>query len=407
MADGVIRVGGRLHQSNFSYEKKHPIILSGKDHLSSLIVFDAHIRLLHAGPQLLLASIREQFWITSARNLSRKIVRSCVRCVRFSPRFTKPHMGNLPLPRVTPSPPFYHTGVDYSGPFFVKNQTGRGAKTSKAYLCLFVCFSTKAVHLELVTDLSMETFLLAFRRFVSGRGKPAQVYSDNGTNFVGAKSELIELSKFISNDGSKFSEIVANDGTSWHFIPAHSPHFGGLWEAGIKSSKHHLKRVLGTSIVTYEEFCTLLIQVEATLNSRPLSPLSADPNDLEPLTPAHFLIGRPLTSLPDPDVTDIAENRLSRFQRVPQFHQRIWRRWSKEYISELQQRTKWRSHHSDLKPETLVLVKDDNQPPLHWKLGRIVAIHPGSDGYARVASMRTQHGVVLRSFPSSSSALSK
>ncbi|KAH1023673.1 hypothetical protein HUJ05_003284 [Dendroctonus ponderosae] len=265
-------------------------------------------------------------------------------------------MGNLPASRVTPSPPFYNTGVDYAGPFKIKTHKGRGGKVSKAYLCLFVCFSTKAVHLELATDLSMETFLLAFRRFVFRCGKPAQVYSDNGTNFVGAKPELIELSKFIIDHGSKISKTVANDGTT---------------------SKHHLKRVLGTSIVTYEEFCTLLIQVEATLNSRPLSPLSSDPNDLQPL--AHFLIGRPLTSLPDPDIptrSTISSTHMG---------------WSKEYISELQQRTKWRSHHSDLKPGTLVLLKDDKQPPLHWKLCPLpVSVNPQS-----VNSEQTQQPIAI------------
>ncbi|KAB0790431.1 hypothetical protein PPYR_15201 [Photinus pyralis] len=129
-----------------------------------------------------------------------------------------------------------------------------------------------------------------------------------------------------------FSTVgVDYGGTTWHFIPAHSPHFGGLWEAGIKSVKSHLRRVLGTSLLTYEEFSTLLSQIEATINSRPLSPLSSDPNDFQPLTPAHFLIGRPLTSLPDPDVSSIPIPRLKAFELVQQLHQRLWKRWSKEY----------------------------------------------------------------------------
>uniref|UniRef100_A0AAR5NZ00 DUF5641 domain-containing protein n=1 Tax=Dendroctonus ponderosae TaxID=77166 RepID=A0AAR5NZ00_DENPD len=180
--------------------------------------------------------------------------------------------------------------------------------------------------------------------------------------------------------------------------PSHSPHFGGLWEAGIKSSKYHLKRVVGNSILTFEELSTLLSQVEATLNSRPISPLSSDPNDLQPLTPAHFLIGRPMTALPDPDVTHISESRLSTFQRVQQFHQNLWKRWSLEYISELQQRTKWRSNRSELKTDTLVLIKEEHLPPYQWRLGRIVEVHPGSDGISRVASVRTNRGVLRRSF---------
>ncbi|XP_048525510.1 uncharacterized protein LOC109533039 [Dendroctonus ponderosae] len=396
--DGIIRVGGRLNHSHFPYEKRHPILMSGKNYLSHLIALHEHIKLLHAGPQLLLSSLREQYWIVSGRNLVRKVVHACVKCFRSSPRFTNPIMGNLPSHRVRPSPPFHVSGVDYAGPFTIKDRKGRGCKTSKCYLCLFVCFSTKSVHLELVTDLTTEAFILAFRRFVARRGKPLHVYSDNGTNFVGANSEFLELGKFLQLNNSLISESNANEGINWHFIPSHSPHFGGLWEAGIKSSKYHLKRVVGNSILTFEELSTLLSQVEATLNSRPISPLSSDPNDLQPLTPAHFLIGRPMTALPDPDVTHISESRLSTFQRVQQFHQNLWKRWSLEYISELQQRTKWRSNRSELKTDTLVLIKEEHLPPYQWRLGRIVEVHPGSDGISRVASVRTNRGVLRRSF---------
>jgi len=179
----------------------------------------------------------------------------------------------------------------YKGPLLIKDRRERGCKTHKAFVCLFVCFATRAIHIELVSNLTSEAFIAALRRFSSRRGKPANIYSDNGTNFVGANRELKELAQVLSSKTSPMQEMANEIGISWHFIPAHSPYFGGLWEAGIKSLKYHLKRIAGNVILTFEELYTLLTQIEALLNSRPLTPMSSDPNDLTPLTPAHFLIG--------------------------------------------------------------------------------------------------------------------
>ncbi|XP_075990292.1 uncharacterized protein LOC142985935 [Anticarsia gemmatalis] len=220
------------------------------------------------------------------------------------------------------------------------------------------------------------------------------MYSDNGTSFVGAYNEL---SKFLISHCDSLASSVANDGIKFHFIPAYSPHFGGLWEAAVKSTKYHLQRVLGNCNLTYEELNTTLVQIEAILNSRPLTPLSSDPGDYAPLTPGHFLVGRPLTSIPQPDYQDQSLSHLTRFQRIEQLRQHFWVRWSKEFISELQQRTKWRTCKDGLKLDALVVIKED-LPPLKWRLGRIVKIYPGSDGIARVADVRTSIGVVRRSF---------
>lgn len=396
--DGIIRVGGRLRNSTLPFSKKFPILMCGIHPLSKLIMSRQHIRLLHAGPQLMLSTLRESFWITSARNLARRIVHKCIKCYRFAPQITEPIMGDLPAHRVQPSHPFHVTGVDYAGPIMVKDRKGRGCKTLKSYICLFVCFSVKAVHLELVTDLSTQAFMLALKRFIARRGKPLHIYSDNGTNFVGASSELKELGTFLREQSGIISESVTQLGIDWHFVPARSPHFGGLWEAGVKSCKHHLRRVMGNALLTFEELCTVLTQVEAILNSRPMYPLSSDPNDLEPLTPAHFLVGRPLIAVPEPEVQDIQISRLSRYQLIQQLHQHFWSRWRNEYLLELQQRTKWRSNRSNLKEGILVLLKEDRAPPLQWRLGRVVKVHPGNDGIPRVATVKTSGGFVRRSF---------
>lgn len=395
-SNGIIRVGGRLKNSQFEYSKKYPIVIPNGHHFTKLIFRHEHLNLFHAGPQHLLASVRERFWPIFGKNIAKKTVHNCVKCFRAKPSSVSPIMGNLPAARTQESPPFYVTGVDYAGPFYVKDRKGRGCKTSKAYISLFVCFSTKALHLELVSSLSTPTFLAALRRFISRRGIPSSIWSDNGTNFVGASNELHNLGQFLLNTNNEIKERCAVEGIRWNFIPAYSPHFGGLWEAGVKSTKSHLKRIMANASLTFEDFATLLAQVEAILNSRPLSPLSSDPRDLNPLTPSHFLIGRPLTSIPEPDLTETKENRLTKFQRIQQLFQHFWRRWYIEYIGELQTRCKWKESKGQLNVGAMVLIKIKNQPPLSWPIGRVQELHPGPDGTSRVATILTSTGAIQR-----------
>lgn len=171
---------------------------------------------------------------------------------------------------------------------------------------------------------------------------------------------------------------------------------GGLWEAGVKSTKAHLKRVVGEQKLQFFELYHILVQIESVLNSRPLSPLSSNAVDLLTLTPAHFLIGRPLTTVPDPNVLAIKENRLTQYQHLQKVVQSFWTRWSKEFVSELQQRRCWTKNNANVKPGCLVVIKEDNLPPCKWQLGRIVEVHPGNDGVVRVASIRISTGITRR-----------
>jgi hypothetical protein len=392
----VMRVGGRLSNSLYSFDKKHPIIVQSTHKFVKLLFNFEHKRLMHAGPQLLLYTIRESYWPIGGRNLARACYQQCVLCTRMKGKTLSPQMGNLPLDRFTPAAfPFQNVGVDYAGPLSALSRQGRGSKVVKVYIVVFVCFTTKAIHLELVGDLTSDNYLQALRRFISRRGKPINIYSDNGTSFVGAYNDI---SKFLKGNCNSLAEDVANEGISFHFIPAYAPHFGGLWEAGVKSTKYHLIRVLGNSHLTYEELNTSLVQIEAILNSRPMTPMSSDPEDYAPITPGHFLIGRPLTSLPVEDLRDCSYTHLTRHKRIEQLRQHFWERWSKEYVSELQQRVKWKQNQDSLQLNTLVVVKDDSLPPLKWKLGRITALHPGADGISRVASIKTATGVIRRAF---------
>ncbi len=189
---------------------------------------------------------------------------------------------------------------------------------------------------------------------------------------------------------------LSSQGIRWHFNPAGAPHFGGLWEAGVKSIKYHLSRVMGPFRSTYEEMTTLLIQIEGILNSRPLVPASNDPSDLGALTPAHFLIGAPITAIPEHNLMDIKENHLSRWQRLQQQQQLFWKRWSSEFITRLQHRPKWWIPTPNLEVGHMVILKDERLPPMKWKLGRVAAFHPGKDGHVRVATLKTSDGEVKR-----------
>ncbi|XP_044766482.1 uncharacterized protein LOC123322598 isoform X2 [Coccinella septempunctata] len=262
---------------------------------------------------------------------------------------------------------------------------------------VFVCFTTRAIHLELILSLSTDDFLQAFHRFVSRRGMPAEVFSDNGTTFVKANKDLKSLFNFFKEQNLEISKAVTDMGIAWHFIPVNSPHFGGIWEAGVKSLKNHLKRVLRSYTFFFFDFQTLLVRIEAVLNSRPICPLTSCPNDLPPLTPAHFLLGRAGTAVPEGTVMHLPENRLSQFQLVQKVYEQFWSRWQREYVSELQTRQKWTRNTGSLNIGQLVLIKEDNLPPMRWRMGRILELFSGKDGIARVARIKTTDGIVSRS----------
>lgn len=395
---GLLRVGGRLANAPVPFDQRHPVILAPNNPLTSLIIRHEHVKLLHAGCQATISSVRTQYWPLACKNTVKGVLRKCITCFKAKPIRSDYIMANLPSVRVTPEKPFFSTGVDYAGPFFIIDKL-RSRVTIKAYLCVFVCCATKAVHLELARDISTDAFLHCLQRFLSRRGLCKNIYSDNGTNFVGARNEIRELHNMLLNN--KFQQDVhdflVNQSISWHMIPPSAPHFGGLWESAVKSAKKHLYRVIGDTRLTYEELYTVLTQVEACLNSRPLTPQSNDPNDLNPLTPGHFLTGGSLTALPQPDLGDLPRNRLNRYQHLQQMLQHFWQRWQKEYLCQMQVRNKWsKSVKSQLAPGTMVIIRDDDLPPLKWRIGRIERLHPGQDGVTRVVSVNLGKTILKR-----------
>lgn len=345
----------------------------------------------------MLCYLRSKFWIIKAKGLVKKHIHRCLICARRNAVARTQLMGDLPKQRVTPSRPFSHSGVDFAGPLQVLVSTGRGSRTKKTYIAIFVCMATKAIHLELVGDMTSQAFIGAFRRFVSRRGKCTHLWSDQGRNFVGANKELVAAWKdaCFEFDG-EIQKSLAEDGTQWHFIPAYSPHHGGLWESGVKSMKRHLKRVLDTSL-TFEETTTILCQIEACLNSRPLCPVdNTSVENLEPLTPGHFLIGEAPVVIPSPNLQNVKRYTLSRWQHTQKLVNDFWHRWQEEYLSRLQQRPKWMRREAEFDVGQIVLIKNDLLPPGKWALGRIIKKYPGTDGICRVYSVKSGDSITKR-----------
>ncbi|XP_024877306.1 uncharacterized protein LOC112458103 [Temnothorax curvispinosus] len=395
-AQGIIRVGGRLNQSALAQDSKHQAILPRHSQLSTLIISHAHLRTLHGGTQLTLAHVRQSYWIIGGRAPVKSHILRCVVCARQRGIRAHQLMGQLPLSRVTPSRPFTHTGVDYAGPLTIKTWKGRGAKTYKGWICVFVCFSTSAIHLEVVSDYSSEGFIAAFRRFSARRGIAQTIYSDCGTTFIGADAALKKMFIQSSQEHQRIAHILQQDCTRWEFNPPGAPHMGGKWEAVVKSVKFHLRRTIGETLLTTEELTTLLTQIEAILNSRPLEPLSDDPEDVSALTPGHFLIGGPLTTIPEPSLIDLATSRLSRWQLIQQRVQHFWAQWSAHYLQRQQAISKWHHPNNHIKVGSIVLLTDERSPPCKWPLARVTALHPGKDGLTRVVTLKTATTTLTR-----------
>lgn len=384
---GHLRVGGRLSRASLVFDVKHPLLLPRDHRLTFLLIDEYHRRFMHPGLQTLHNLLSQHFWILSPKRAIYSVTSKCLKCFRVRPTGAPaPFMGDLPSYRINQLKPFSSAAVDFGGPFDISLGRGRGNKTYKAYICVFVCTSTKAIHTELATELSSEAFLAALRRFVARRGRCSRLVSDQGKNFVGASNILHRLIK----DAAHTNEI------RFEFNPPGSPHFSGLAEAGIKAVKTHLYRVVGTQRLTYEEFSTVLIQVEALLNSRPLTPLSSDPNDLSALTPGHFLTMEPLSVVPDEDLGESRVSTVQRWKLLQKMHQDFWSKWSQEYMHTLQQRMKWHDTQPSIEKGTLVLIVNEQTGPMKWPLGRIIDTHPGSDGVCRVVTVRTATGLYKR-----------
>jgi hypothetical protein len=299
---GVLRLGGRLGRAKLPYDVLHPPILSGKHPLARLIIRAFHESMHHFGTDFVLAHTRQHFWITSGREVVKRVRNECVACRRFRPKAALQMMADVHRARLGAGlPPFTYPSVDYFGPIDVTH--GRGK--AKRWGALFTCMVTRAVYVDVAISLSASDFFMVMRRFASVYRKPAHMFSDNGTNLTGAERLLrVELER-LKGDSVLETELRAL-GVEWFFQPAQTQHFGGSHESLVRSVKNALyvaldqeKAVLRTP--SDEVLRTLLFEVAGLLNSRPLTYTSSDPDDFRPLTPNDFLNRAPAADWPAGD----------------------------------------------------------------------------------------------------------
>ena len=397
--DSLLRVGGRLRRMDLKEDQMHPTILHRKDSLTTLIARHVHHKNMHVGPTGLMGILNLDYHIIGVKALAKDISKTCITCQKIYARTTDQIMGQLPPQRACPAPPFTATGADFAGPFTLRKGHTRKPVWIKGYVCLFVCLTTKSIHLELVMDLSTEAFLAALKRFVARRGRPSTLMTDNGTNFVGARRELSELYQLLSTSKAResMSQYLADQKIKWLHTPARSPHFGGIWEAGVKQMKMLLHKTLGTQRLTSEEFYTVITEVEAILNSRPLTPLDSAPLDgAQALTPGHFLVGRSLKALPERPDTTTKLTSLRRWNLCQRLTQDLWDKWSQDYLHQLQQFQRWKHPKRLVQVGDIVLLKDNELFHRSWPLARVEQVHPGTDGLVRVVTLRTEKGSYKR-----------
>ena len=416
----LIRMKGRVQNSRLTLAEKHPIILPHQSQIVRLLVESIHQDQMHSGVNHTLVTLRNEFWVTHSRSVAKNVVRSCLTCRRYMPsRITVP-MAPLPAERVTEATPFQIIGVDFTGPIYVaeerklcapKKPTRKSAriaardpystevvevvhtkKSSKCYIALTTCAVTRAVHLELVPDLSTDSFMRSFRRFSSRRGTCSVIYSDNAKTYKSAEKGVQQCYEMLNSP--QFQEYLSEKSIKWKFICPLSPWWGGYWERLMKTIKVPLKKVLGKSFLNSDELYTVLTEVEAMVNSRPICAVSDDPDDLSYLTPANFLIGRSTINLPvaplthtevHPTATRKQLNEMLRYQEKTL--KKSWKVWREEYIRGLGVCPAIRSSIT-LQVGELVMVASNKQPRCTWKTGRVEELIDGRDGRVRSAIVR-------------------
>ena len=389
--EGLWRCVGRLKNSSLDANARAPIIVSRRHHFTKLLVRDAHRRVTHNGVKETLTELRTRYWILKGRQTVKKEIHRCPVCRRHEGGA----YGGIPAPplpvfRVQPHRPFSSVGVDFAGPLYLKGET-----EVKAWLCLYTCCTTRAVHLDLVPDLSTNTFVRSFRRFCARRGTPSLVVTDNAKTFKKADQALQSLM-----EKAEMENHLADRGIQWKFNVEKAPWQGGFFERMVKSAKRCLKKSIGKQALTYEELLTLVIEVEAVLNSRPLSYVAEDDTE-EPLTPSHLMTGHRVLSLPDPtacgekedpDFQLTSENLPGRMKHLTAIKEKFWRRWKQEYLQELREQHRSQSTPPGVKREIQegepVIIYDEAQPRGLWRLGRILELIHSNDGETRAARIK-------------------
>ena len=321
----------------------------------------------------------------------RHSIGQCIKCKRRNASVGKQLMADLPSCRVqTDKPPFYKVGVDYFGPFWVK----QGRSRIKRYGCIFSCLTTRAVHIEVASDLFTDSFINALRRFIARRGQPDEIFSDNGTNFVGAERVLRESLQSLQQ--SKLNNFCLQLEIKWRFNPPYASHMGGAWERMIRSVRRILNALTQMQTLTEEGLVTLMTEVEGILNFRPLVPLMLHDSEEKPLTPNHLLLLRGNPNLPPGTFDTNSCYTRRRWAQVQFLANQFWRRWAKEFLPNLMQRQKWFNRNRNFEVGDVVLLVEDMQHRSNWVVGRVIRTLNDKEGLVRVVQVKARNTVLTR-----------
>jgi len=373
--DGLYYVKTKLIHKRDTESFRRPVLLPADHPLVVSLINWYHLKSHHAGVQYLMNQLRENFWILKSRRTIKKAIYRCIACLRQQAKSYQTEAAALPPSRVETRNAFETVGVDLAGPLYLK-------KNEKAWVVLFTCAVYRGVHLDFVTSLSTEAFLSALERFINVRGRPNRIYSDNGSNFVGA----VNLFKRIN--WKTVEEVSAIHRIQWIFNPPTAAWWGGWWERLIGLVKNLMKRMLGNARLNYEQLRTCLSQVENVINERPLTVVSEDLNDLIPLTPVMFMRGIRSAAFPEGQIVQVSLT--EDYQKRQSIQRELKERFRKEYLSQLVQKAN-ETKSRQPKVGDVVLVGSDDKRRIQWPLAVIVELLPGRDNVVRTVKLKSQH----------------
>ena len=390
--EGLMRAKGRFRYCDEPYGYKHPVILPGKSRVILAMVEDLHRRFGHVGRTFMMSKLQELYYISSLTKILKSINQNCFICRRVNGRPMAPEMADLPRCRVTPQQKaFWVVGLDFFGPFAISYGRGSSSRKTKCYGMIASCMTSRAIHIEIVDNMTLDCFLNALRRFMARRGEVKTIHCDNGTNLRGGAAELKR--HFDTWNRQDFLGKMASRNIEWKFSPPTGSNFGGAWERDIRS----IRKVLWSLCMekqghlTGDMMRTLMCEVESILNNRPLTPVVCQSVELSPLTPAHLLMIKPVVA-PPADSSEVTQYTSRRWLYVQQLSDLFWTRFRKEYVPTLLKRQKWLGQRDNPEVGDLVLIIDKTSPRNTWPMGMIHEVLPGMDSVVRKVVVRVAMG---------------
>ena len=398
---GVMIARGRFPETAEKIDLAiHPIILPNhKSELTRKLVGHVHQRMGHVGAEQTLYVLRQKYWIMGGRRTVKSVLNSCLPCRIFKAKPMSQTMAELPVERLSLADPFTFIACDYLGPLYYTDRDKGGRH--KAYICLFSCLSTRAVHLELTKTLTTEGFLVAFNRMVARRGWPQKVYSDNARTFTRADKAICNA--LADMDWGKVTGQQPSSGVNtveWTFTAPRAAWWGGVYERMVGLVKERLKRSLGKAHLDYAGLDNVMVNAEAIVNSRPLGVLKDEFDEPTPICPGHFLMGRPPAMAPERAYQEEAmkqEDVLYMAKRKRSQTKRFWIDFQRDYLAELQIRQKWKEVVDlDALKGAVVIVRNDQAPKLEWSKAIVTEVTPGRDGHVRSCEVRLPNKKLIR-----------